>query len=146
VKQEVEIVYALHRTPRQQNAPVADSRGSRIERRRAPSAAIGKSPDEPPQARPEAQSPSPTISDEKLNAAAVAIGRVTTIRESYERKIAEAPPSDKERITDEANNALKKAVTDQGLSVDEYNSIIKTAQNDPAVLQKLEQRIPHSGQ
>jgi predicted ATPase with chaperone activity len=100
----------------------------------------------PPQARPEAQSPSPTISDEKLNAAAAAIGQVTTIKESYDRKIAEAPPSDKERITDEANNALKKAVTDQGLSVDEYNSIIRTAQNDPAVLQKLEQRIPHSGQ
>src|SRR5215831_18767386 len=115
----------------------------------------------PPQARPQAQSPqtqspqtrppqtqspSPTISDEKLNAAAAAIGQVTSIRQNYERKISEAPPSDKQRLTDEANNALEKAVTDQGLSVDEYNSIIRTAQNDPAVRQKLAQRIPHSGQ
>jgi hypothetical protein len=105
----------------------------------------------PPQARPPAQSPpaqspSPTISDEKLNAAAAAIGQVTTIRQSYESKIAAAPPSDKQRLADEANHALEKAVTDQGLSVDEYNSIIRTAQNDPAVRQKLAQRIPHSGQ
>jgi len=110
----------------------------------------------PPQARPQAQSPqaqspevqspSPTISDQKLSAAAAAIGQVTTIRHSYESRIAEAPPSDKERLTGEANDALEKAVTDQGLSVDEYNTIIKTAQNDPAIRQKLAQRIPHSGQ
>jgi hypothetical protein len=110
----------------------------------------------PPQARPQtgapqtqsphAQSPSPTISDEKLNAAAAAIGQVTNIRKSYERKIAEAPPAEKQKLTEEANGALEKAVTDQGLSVDEYNSIIRTAQNDPAVRQKLAQRIPHSGQ
>ena len=56
----------------------------------------------PPQARPQAQSPttqaprsqspSPTLSDEKLNAAAAAIGQVTSIRQNYERKISKAPP------------------------------------------------------
>jgi hypothetical protein len=97
-------------------------------------------------APPQAQSPSPTISDEKLNAAAAAIRQVTSIRQSYEPKIAGAAPSDKQRMTDEANTAMKKAVTDQGLTVDEYNSIIRTAQNDPGVRQKLAQRIPHSGQ
>jgi hypothetical protein len=97
-------------------------------------------------APPHAQSPSPTIPDEKLNAAAAAIGQVTSIRQNYEPKIAAAAPSDKQRVTDEANNAMKKAVTDQGLTVDEYNSIIRTAQNDPGVRQKLSQRIPHSGQ
>ena len=84
----------------------------------------------PPQARPQAQSPSPAISDAKLNAAA--------------RKI-EAAPSDKQRLTIEANDAMAKAVTDQGLSVDEYNSIIGTAQNDPAVREKLSQRMRRSG-
>ena len=108
----------------------------------------------PPQARPQAQSPrtqspqtpspSASISDEKLNAAAVAIGQVATIRESYDTKIAAAPSSDKERLAKEGSDALQKAVTDQGLSVDEYNSIIRTAQNDPTVREKLTQRIPHS--
>src|SRR5216684_5501562 len=100
-----------------------------------------------PQAQsPQAQSPSSTIPDEKLTAAAAALGEVTSIRQSYERKIAEAPQPDKQRVTDEANNALKKAVTDQGLSVDEYNTILRTAQNDPTVRQKLAQRIPASAQ
>ena len=95
---------------------------------------------------PQAQPPSPTISDAKLNAAAAAIGQVTNIRQNYERKIAAAPESDKPRLSVEANDALEKAVTDQGLSVDEYNGIIRTAQNDPAFRQKLSQRIPHSNQ
>jgi hypothetical protein len=95
---------------------------------------------------PEGQSPSSTIPDEKLTAAAAALGEVTSIRQSYERKIAEVPQPDKQRVTDEANSALQKAVTDQGLSVDEYNTILQTAQNDPTVRQKLAQRIPHSAQ
>ena len=109
----------------------------------------------PPQARPQAQSPttqaprsqspSPTLSDEKLNAAAAAIGQVTSIRQNYERKISKAPPSDKQRLAEEENDALQKAVTDQGLSVDEYNSIIRMAENDPAVRQKLAQRIQSRG-
>src|SRR5262249_25577715 len=97
----------------------------------------------PPQGRPQAQSPSPTISDEKLNAAAAAIRQVSGIQQSYERKI-EAAPSDKQRLTIEAN-AMAKAVTDQGLSVDEYNSIISAAQNDPTVREKLTQRMRRSG-
>jgi predicted ATPase with chaperone activity len=99
-----------------------------------------------PLARPQGQLPSPTISDQKLDAAAAAIEQMTSIKQSYEQKIAEAPPSDKQHITDEANNALKKAVTDQGLSVDEYNTIVQTAQNDPAIRLKLVQRIRPSGQ
>jgi malic enzyme len=95
---------------------------------------------------PEGQSPSSTIPDEKLTAAAAALGELTSIRQSYERKIAETPQPDKQRVTDEANSALQKAVTDQGLSVDEYNTILQTAQNDPTVRQKLAQRIPHSAQ
>jgi Domain of unknown function (DUF4168) len=108
----------------------------------------------PPQARPQAQSPQPqplqtpspsaSISDEKLNAAAAAIGQVATIQQSYESKITAAPSSDKERLFKERRDAMEKAVTDQGLSVDEYNSIIRTAQNDSTVREKLTQRIPHS--
>jgi hypothetical protein len=108
----------------------------------------------PPQARPQAQSPqtpsartpspSAPISDEKLNAAAAVVGQFATIRQSYKGKIAAAPPSDKQRLAKERNDALEKAVTDQGLSVDEYNSIIRTAQNDPTVREKLSKRIPNS--
>jgi len=106
----------------------------------------------PPQARLQAQSPrtpslqipSAPISDEKLNAAAAVLEQVPTIRQSYESKIAAAPPSDKQRLTKERNDAFEKAVTDQGLSVDEFDSIIRTAQNNPTFHEKLIQRIPNS--
>ena len=70
---------------------------------------------------------------------------MASIRQSYEKRISEASPSDKQRLSDEAYDALEKAVTDQGLSVDEYNTILKTAQNDPATRQRLAQRISPSG-
>jgi hypothetical protein len=36
---------------------------------------------------------------------------------------------------------MLKAVTDQGLSVAEYNSILEVAQNDPGVRAKIRQRM-----
>jgi hypothetical protein len=105
----------------------------------------------PPLGRPQAQtpsfqtpSPSASISDEKLNAAAAVLGQVATIRQSYESEIAAAPPSDKQRLAKERIDAFKKAVTDQGLSVDEFDSIIRIAQNNPTFHEKLIQCIPNS--
>jgi predicted ATPase with chaperone activity len=87
------------------------------------------------------QSASPNIPDQKLDAAAAALDRVAGIRQNYEHQMATAAPSDKDRIAGDANNAMKKAVTDQGLSVDEYTSILQVAQNDPGVREKLMQRL-----
>jgi predicted ATPase with chaperone activity len=87
------------------------------------------------------QSASPNIPDQKLDAAAAALDRVTSIKQNYQQKMATAAPSDKDRIAGDANNAMKKAVTDQGLSVDEYTSILQVAQNDPGVREKLMQRL-----
>lgn len=99
------------------------------------------------------QSPSPGLSeqsqtqdipDQKLNAAAAALERVASLTQHYQKQIAAAPSSDQERIAEEAKNALVKAVTDQGLSIAEYASILKTAQNDPEVRGKILQRIQPS--
>ena len=94
---------------------------------------------EPPSASPSEQAPN--IPDQKLDAIAVALERVVSVREDYERKLKEAPRSDMERIANEAKNELVKAVTDQGLSVEEYNSILVVAQNDPEVRKKIIQRM-----
>jgi hypothetical protein len=87
------------------------------------------------------QAASPKISDQKLDAAAAALDRVASIKQNYQQQMATATPSDKDRITGDANNAIKKAVSDQGLSVDEYTSILQVAQNDPGVREKLMQRL-----
>ena len=93
-----------------------------------------------PPANAQVQSPSPglsdqspNISDQKLDAVATAIERVASLKQDCQQRIAAAAPSDKERIANEAINALAKAVSDQGLSLEEYDSILQMAQNDPEV-------------
>jgi hypothetical protein len=100
-----------------------------------------------------AQSSSPGLSeqplnilDQKLDAAAAAIERVASLKQDYQQRIAVAAPADKERILNEAVNALAKAVTDHGLSVEEYVSFLVAAQNDRDVRKKIRQRIRPSAQ
>ena len=104
-----------------------------------------------PAASAQVQSPSPDLSqqnipDQKLDAAAAAMGRVASLKQDYQQRIAAAAPDDKKQLLDEAINALAKAVTDQGLSVEEYDSILEVAQNDPSIGEKIRQRIRPSGQ
>jgi hypothetical protein len=77
-----------------------------------------------------AHDPSPNIPDQKLDAAAAAMERVASLKQDYQQRIAAAAPSDKERIANEAINVLAKAITDQGLSVEEYDSILEVAQKE----------------
>ena len=99
----------------------------------------------PPQSAPPAQSGETTnISDAKLDAAAAAAQKVVSIKENYQQRIEAAAASDKQRVADEGKDALVKAVTDEGLSVEEYTSIIVVAENDSAVREKLLQRIRSS--
>jgi hypothetical protein len=96
-----------------------------------------------------AQSPSPgpsasapDLSDQKLSAVAAALERVASLQDDYRQRVAQAEaPAEKERIVAEANNELSKAVTEQGLSVEEYVSILGMARNDPEIRGKILERI-----
>jgi hypothetical protein len=87
----------------------------------------------------------PNVPDQKLDAAAAAIKQLATVRDDYEQRIKAAEPTDKERIAEEAKTALAKAITDQGLSLPEYTSILVIARNDPEVQEKILQRLGPSG-
>ena len=94
-----------------------------------------------------AASNQPSISDQKLGQAAAAMEQVASLRQVYQQQLAIAPETDKPRITGEANQALAKAITDQGLSVDEYNGIMRAAQTDTSVRDGLIQHLHlNSGQ
>ena len=94
---------------------------------------------------PSPSQPSQSISDQKLDATAAALNQIADVKESYTKQIEATPSeSDKQRLVDDANKALVKAVTDQGLSVEEYTSIMVVAQNDPMVRQKILQRMQPS--
>ena len=87
------------------------------------------------------------LSDQKLNAVATALERVASLRNDYRQRIAEAEaPAEKERIVAEANKELTKAVTEQGLSVEEYTSILEAARDNPEIRAKLLQHIRPSDQ
>lgn len=85
--------------------------------------------------------PAPSITEQKLDAAAAALQRVVSLEKIYGQRLAEAPQAEKERILAEANDALEKAVADQGLSVEEYSSILEVAQNNPDLRGRILQRI-----
>lgn len=98
-------------------------------------------PSRPSPTTPGLSSPSASIPDNKLDAAAAAMKSVSVVKEDYGRRIAQAPDSEKSRLANEGGQALTKAVTDQGLSVAEYTEILQIAQNNPAVREKILQRI-----
>jgi hypothetical protein len=84
----------------------------------------------------------PGLSDQKLNAAAAALERVAALQNDYKERVAEAKaPADKERLVSEANNQAAKAVTDQGLSVEEYVAILNVARENPEIRSKILRRI-----
>ena len=90
---------------------------------------------------PEATAPDASVSDQKLDQAAAAIQNVQAVRDNYVQKFDAASPDEKDKIISEANAAFEKAVTDQGLSLDEYDSIMNLAQNDPSVRERIVKRL-----
>jgi hypothetical protein len=96
----------------------------------------------PDTASPGAIAPSSNITEQKLDAAAAALQKVVSLQQQYRARLAQTPDaSAQQQLIAEANGELAKAVTDQGLSVEEYSSIMQVAQNDPEVRGKLLQRI-----
>jgi hypothetical protein len=104
-------------------------------------ASIAQAQSTSPAPSPAPSQQTPAISDQKLDAAANAIKEVAAVKDKYQQRLQAASPSDKDGIVNEANAALTKAITDQGLSIEEYNSILVVAQNDPTVREKILQRI-----
>jgi hypothetical protein len=94
---------------------------------------------------PATLSPAPNVSDQQLDRAAAAIKSVEGVRSTYTQKLATAKPDEHDKILGEAGAAMKKAVTDHGLSVDEYNSIVKLAQDNPSVRAQIAQRLGTPG-
>jgi hypothetical protein len=103
--------------------------------------AVGQTPATPPSASPSPGTASESISDKKLDAAAAAVKNVSALKDTFDQRLAQAPAGDKERLAGEAEHAMTKAVTDQGLSVEEYVTIMRVAQNDPIVRGRLIERL-----
>lgn len=107
----------------------------------AASAQTQSSPSPAPTTAPVAKT---AVSDQQITQAAVAMQKVMSIRQTYNQRMDQAKPEDRGRIAEEGQTAMKQAVADQGLSVQQYNAILQLAQNDPDVRAKLMSRVPQS--
>lgn len=82
------------------------------------------------------------VSDQSITRAAAVMWRVMTLRQAYIKRLSRAKPEDRGLIAREYESAINKAVTDQGLTVPQYDAIIRLARNDPTVRQRLFSHLP----
>lgn len=85
----------------------------------------------------------PELDDGKLKSFAMAFLQVNKVTKQYQPQIAAAgTPEDQQRLRQEAGEKMVEAVNgSQGISVDEYNSIIQAAQTDPELAQRINGHI-----
>lgn len=101
---------------------------------------------QPTQAQPEAGGTSAPISEQKIEAFAVAYLQVDKVRQEYSTKIgATSDEAAKTKLQNEASQEMVKAVeTSPNMSVEEYTTILKAAQSDPALAQKVQEKLQTS--
>ena len=97
---------------------------------------------QPAQGQP-VQSQAPAISDQKLEAFAVAYLQVDKVRKDFAAKIgAEEDKVAKQKLQNEANKQMISAVeTSPDMSLNEYKTIITAAQSDPEVARKVQEKL-----
>jgi GTP1/Obg family GTP-binding protein len=87
--------------------------------------------------------PSGVVSDANTSDATVkkvgaALRQVAQIKETYSQRLQSAnTPMQKQDISKQASGAAVTAITQQGLTIEQYNQVIRAAQNDPALKQRV---------
>jgi len=76
--------------------------------------------------------------DATVRKAGAALRQVAQIQQDYEQRMKSAQTKDQQQgLTQQAHVAAVQAINNQGLSVDQYNQVIRTAQADPGTKQRL---------
>lgn len=98
---------------------------------------------EPQATRPMQGTAPAAISDQKIEAFAVAYLQVDKVRQDYAAKIgAEKDAVSKQKLQNEANQQMINAVEKSpGMSLDEYKTIITAAQANPDVAKKVQEKL-----
>ncbi|MGG6892422.1 MULTISPECIES: DUF4168 domain-containing protein [Rhizobium] len=98
------------------------------------------------QGQPDSSGTAATVSDQKIEAFAVAYLQVDKIRQEYSAKIeAASDATAKQQLQTEASKQMVQAVqTSPGMSVGEYNAILTAAKKDPALVKKVQDKLQKS--
>ncbi len=100
----------------------------------APALAFAAS-DQPTQMQPQAATPA--IPDGTINKAGAALRDVANLQQKYQGQMETASPAQKQGLSEKANAEAVQAIQSHGLSVQEYSQVVRTAQNNPGVKQRL---------
>lgn len=80
----------------------------------------------------------PDITDETIEKVGKAVGQIALIREAYREGLTELDSDgEKQELAERAEAAAIKAISEQGLSVTEYNHVVATADDDPDLEERL---------
>ena len=78
------------------------------------------------------------ISGNILEPFAGAYKEVSEIHSSYEQRIVKSlDPAQADALQQEANQKMTQAVTDRGMTIEDYNTLFQTIQNDPDLKKKF---------
>jgi Domain of unknown function (DUF4168) len=95
-------------------------------------------PNETPAPRAATPSMSPgTIPDQTIGKVGAALHDVAQLQEKYQGRMESASPEQKQGLSEQANAEAVQAIQSHGLSVQEYSSVVRTAQNNPQIKQRL---------
>jgi hypothetical protein len=95
------------------------------------------SPAQTPASRATPNAPGASITDGTIGKAGAALRDVAKLQEKYQGKMESATPEQKQGLSEQANAEAVQAIQSHGLSVQEYSSVVRTAQNNPQVKQRL---------
>ncbi len=78
------------------------------------------------------------VSGQMLEPFAGAYKEVSEIHTSYKQRIVESvDPGQADALQQEANKKMTQAVTDHGMTIEDYNTLFQSIQNDPALKKKF---------
>lgn len=84
--------------------------------------------------------PAQDFSDEELEQFAEASQEIATISQEYTERLQEADDeSAQEEVRTEANDRMIEVVEDSGLDVDTFNAIGQTIQQDPEMMERVQE-------
>jgi hypothetical protein len=96
----------------------------------APALALAQTTPTPPNS-------APPIPDQEISKAGSALHDVAKLQQKYQPQMDAASPTQKQGLSEQANAEAVQAIQSHGLSVQEYSNVMRTAQTNPQVKQRL---------
>ena len=87
---------------------------------------------------PGSESQQGQMSDAMVHKVGLVVRNMASVRQQYAQRVQSAgTQQQRQTLIDQAQSEMLKVITDQGLSVDQYNQAIHLAQADPQLKQRI---------